>query len=269
MGLTDELEALRQIGRVKTNSSKLSSASAPRSTPESEAERLRQKAASEKAYRSEAYEWLHSARHSGEEAAVVSALYRRLLEERKRRSMERRREETGGVGWGGRNSGSGSGNPSVGDGEGGEGCGAAGEDGGAASTTTTTTTTTTTKTTDENEEREREREREREELRMNREALEMLPNHVVAALRARYETSDGLLALSRTLEDEAAATEEDCDGEEDGGSAGGWKEERGVLARLMEAPYDEFRDRLTESVGRDKDNDDEEQLFIPLQKIHE
>ena len=211
MGLTDELEALRQIGRVKTNSSKLSSASAPRSTPESEAERLRQKAASEKAYRNEAYEWLHSARYSGEEAAVVSALYRRLLEERKRRSMERRREETGGVGWGGRNSGSGSGNPSVGDGEGGEGCGAAGEDGGAASTTTTTT----------NEDEEREREREREELRMNREALEMLPNHVVAALRARYETSNGLLALSRTLKDEAAATEEDCDGEEDGGSAGG------------------------------------------------
>jgi hypothetical protein len=54
-----------------------------------------------------------------------------------------------------------------------------------------------------------------------------------------------------------------------GEARGGWKEERGVLARLMEAPYDEFRDRLTESVGRDKDNDDEEQLFIPLQKIHE
>jgi hypothetical protein len=101
------------------------------------------------------------------------------------------------------------GGASVGDGDGEEGCGAVGEDGRAASMTTMTTTT--------NEERER----EREELRMNREALEMLPNHVVAALRARYETSDGLLALSRTLEDEAAATEEDCDGEEDGGSTGG------------------------------------------------
>ena len=37
----------------------------------------------------------------------------------------------------------------------------------------------------------------------------------------------------------------------------------------MEAPYDELRDRLAESVGRDEDNDDEEKLFIPLQKIHE
>ena len=54
-----------------------------------------------------------------------------------------------------------------------------------------------------------------------------------------------------------------------GEARGGCKEDRGVLARLMEAPYDEFRDRLTESVGRDKDDDDEEQLFIPLQKIHE
>ncbi len=101
------------------------------------------------------------------------------------------------------------GGASVGEGDSKEGCGAVGEDGRAASTTTMTTTT--------NEERER----EREELRMNREALEMLPNHVVAALRARYETSNGLLALSRTLKDEAAATEEVCDGEEDGGSAGG------------------------------------------------
>jgi hypothetical protein len=37
----------------------------------------------------------------------------------------------------------------------------------------------------------------------------------------------------------------------------------------MEAPYDELRDRLAESVGRYDDDDDEEQLFIPLQKIHE
>ena len=94
-----------------------------------------------------------------------------------------------------------------GGGDGKEGCGAAGDGGRVASTTTTTT----------NEERER----EREEIRMNREALEMLPNHVIAALRARYETSKGLLALSRALEEEAAATEEDCYGEEDGGSAGG------------------------------------------------
>jgi hypothetical protein len=54
-----------------------------------------------------------------------------------------------------------------------------------------------------------------------------------------------------------------------GEARGGCKEERGVLARLMEAPYNEFRDRLVESVRRDKEDDDEEQLFIPLQKIHE
>ena len=65
----------------------------------------------------------------------------------------------------------------------------------------------------------------------------MLPRHVVAALKVKYETSNGLLALSRELED--VMDDGEC------GEGG-----RGVLARLIGAPYDEFRN-MTEEV---KDN---------------
>ena len=61
--------------------------------------------------------------------------------------------------------------------------------------------------------------------------MEMLPDHVVVALKARYETSSGLLALSRALVEEDAAT---SDGERGEGR-------RGALAGPMDAPYDEFR----------------------------
>ena len=90
MGLTDELEALRQSGRVKANSEKLAS-SAPLPTPEFEAERLRRKVDMEKRSRSEARDALHNARFSGEEAWQFSAPLRKLLlQERARRSEAER-----------------------------------------------------------------------------------------------------------------------------------------------------------------------------------
>ncbi|KAL9186481.1 hypothetical protein ACHAXT_005719 [Thalassiosira profunda] len=52
----------------------------------------------------------------------------------------------------------------------------------------------------------------------NKEALEMLPEHVVAALKAKYETEDGAAALSRALQEES----------EHGG--------KGDLAKLLELP---------------------------------
>ncbi|KAL3816140.1 hypothetical protein ACHAXA_011637 [Cyclostephanos tholiformis] len=65
----------------------------------------------------------------------------------------------------------------------------------------------------------------------------MLPDHVVSALKAKYETSNGLLALSRELE--VATGNEGCG-------------ERGLLTRLMEAPYDEFQNMAKKANDHDK-----------------
>ena len=80
-------------------------------------------------------------------------------------------------------------------------------------------------------------EEEQRELMMNREALEMLPDHVVRKLKVKYETSNGLLALCRALYDEEMKTVE---------AEGG---KRRALTRLDKASNDEFRS-LSESTKK-------------------
>jgi hypothetical protein len=77
-------------------------------------------------------------------------------------------------------------------------------------------------------------EEEQRELMMNREALDMLPDHVVKVLKDKYNTRNGLLALSRALYEEEMSTKE--------GSSG----ENNALTRLVEASDEEFQS-LSES----------------------
>lgn len=72
-------------------------------------------------------------------------------------------------------------------------------------------------------------EEEQRELMMNREALDMLPDHVVKVLKDKYNTRNGLLALSRALYDEEMLTKEGNNGENN------------ALTRLVEASDEEFQ----------------------------
>lgn len=98
--LTDELEALRQYGRVTANtfvssssssSSSCTSASAANNnnniiaiiTPESEAERLRNKTHHEKVSRLTALDALHNVQYGGEEALQFRSLYRSVVNEQR------------------------------------------------------------------------------------------------------------------------------------------------------------------------------------------
>lgn len=72
-------------------------------------------------------------------------------------------------------------------------------------------------------------EEEQRELMMNREALDMLPDHVVKVLKDKYNTRNGLLALSRALYAEEMSTKE------------GSKGENNALTRLVEASDEEFQ----------------------------
>lgn len=72
-------------------------------------------------------------------------------------------------------------------------------------------------------------EEEQRELMMNREALDMLPDHVVKVLKDKYNTRNGLLALSRALYEEEMSTKECSNGENN------------ALTRLVEASDEEFQ----------------------------
>ena len=123
----------------------------------------------ERKSRSEAWEWLRTVHW--EEAAVMSALYRGRSDEK---SARRRESERSVREWM---------NSLGGDEEGG-----IVEEGSVASSASSSSSSSSSSTTNVDDERER----ERDELRMNMETLEMLPRHVVAALKAKYETSNGL-----------------------------------------------------------------------------
>ena len=82
-------------------------------------------------------------------------------------------------------------------------------------------------------------EEEQRELMMNREALEMLPEHVVRKLKVKYETSNGLLALCRALYDEEMKTVD---------AKGG---KRRALTRLDKASNDEFRSLFESTMKSD------------------
>ncbi len=188
MGLTDELEALRQSGSVKTKSADLlssfscASSSTSFVTPEAEAERRRHKDLQEKKSRLEAKIALHSNSYGGEDDLNSILLNKKLNEEQRRmkkeaernlREWRRRHHHDSTVGGGG---GSSKSKAAVSMAVGARPGGGADED-------------------DDQDD---------EEARMNRDALEMLPEHVVRTLKAKYETNNAELALERALHEEEA-----------------------------------------------------------------
>ena len=110
--LTDELEALRQYGRVTANTFFVASSSSSSSsssctdannaanynsniiaiiTPESEAERLRNKTYHEKVSRLDALDALRNVKYCGEEALQLRSLYRSVVNEQRVRREEAER----------------------------------------------------------------------------------------------------------------------------------------------------------------------------------
>mmetsp|Transcript_120 Transcript_120/g.232 ORF Transcript_120/g.232 Transcript_120/m.232 type:complete len:541 (-) Transcript_120:379-2001(-) len=162
MGITDELEALRQSGRVKAKSATLSTQVSKHgfTSPETEAEQFKRKSLDEKQSRLEAQNAMHK---GGQGASMndLNMLYKKLITDQreKKREAEKNLRE-----WRKQH---------VGKGGGGE-----------------EPMPMPTKADDEEES-------------MNVEALEMLPEHVVSALKEKYETDNAALALSRALNDES------------------------------------------------------------------
>ncbi|KAL3757806.1 hypothetical protein ACHAWU_000533 [Discostella pseudostelligera] len=234
MGLTDELEALRQSGSVKSKSAGLSAAAATTTstafiTPEAEAERRRNKALQEKQSRLEAKNALHSNNYYGEDDLNSILLNKKLIEEQRSKKKEaernlrewRRKHHDGGGGGGGV--------------------------GGKTKGTAAAVSVRSDDAGDDDDEEDD------HEARMNRDALEMLPEHVVRTLKAKYETSNAELALERALQEEEV--------KHGHGKAG-------ALAKLMEITLEEDDDdEEEEDVGGDdegekknaKDDDDEPQ----------
>ena len=227
MGLTDELEALRQSGSVKSKSADLASATASSSfiTPEAEAERRRFKAQQEKQSRLEAKIALHSNNYGGEDDLNSILLNKKLIEEQreKKREAQRnlrewRRKHHDGIGGGG----SSKSKTDVAIAMGARSGGGADE----------------------------EEEEESDEARMNRDALEMLPEHVVRTLKAKYETSNAELALEKALQEEERMH--------------GYGKGR-ALAKLMEITLEGDEDEIVvdeeeeENVNEKEDNEESQQ----------
>ena len=209
MGLTEELEALRQRGSVKSKSTLLSESVTKHgfTSPESEASKLKQKSIQEKQSRLDAQAAL-SKGASGLAQSELNLLYKKLIDEqrKKKREAELNLREWRKQHVGKDKDGKGSDGKVIVEGEGPP------------------------------------MPSNNEEDSINMEALEMLPQHVVAALKEKYETNNAAEALSKALKEESE--HDDKDGE--GGGGGG-----GMLAKLMEVtatggtpvkgemPYDE------------------------------
>ena len=192
MGLSEELEALRQHGSVKSKSTLLSESVTKHgfTSPETEASKLKQKSLQEKQSRLDAQVAL-SRGASGMAQSELNLLYKKLIDEQRKKKREAelnlrewRKQHVG----------------KDKDGKGTDGKLIEGEEPPMQPTDT-------------------------EEDNINMEALEMLPQHVVAALKIKYETNNAAEALSKALKEES---EHDSNGEEGGGGGGG------MLAKLME-----------------------------------
>jgi len=82
---------------------------------------------------------------------------------------------------------------------------------------------------------------------MNREALEMLPEHVVSALKEKYETNDAALALSQALNDESDHGKGELATLMEVGSpraADGVVEDDDKPSSLADAPFDESNEKM-------------------------
>mmetsp|Transcript_13246 Transcript_13246/g.28004 ORF Transcript_13246/g.28004 Transcript_13246/m.28004 type:complete len:630 (+) Transcript_13246:381-2270(+) len=182
MPISDELEALRQTGRVKKTSSALqSSASTFNFTTPAEQEAIRKlKSKKDQQLREEAKQYLRKPKHAG----MNDLLYRKLRDlKRKQAERERRKWEKKSVG--------------KDDGDGGNANDEVDEQG-------------------------------------HLDTLEMLPEHLVSALKAKYETTNAVEALDRALKD-------DDDKDEEG---------KGFLDRALAQAAEE-------AANADVDNDDE------------
>ncbi|EED91003.1 predicted protein [Thalassiosira pseudonana CCMP1335] len=139
----EELEALRQTGRVKATSTALSAtASTSFTTPQEQEVIRKQKTIHEKKLRVEAEQYLRQHKAGG-----LNDLFYRKLRDLKRRKEERERKSLAGYGSGGAKT-------AVDDDEG------------------------------------------------HLDTLEMLPDHVVSALKAKYETENAVEALDKALKEE-------------------------------------------------------------------
>jgi len=211
MGLSDELEALRAKGSVKQKSSRLSievTKHGAITTPESIAASQKLKSAKEKQALEDAKKSLH---HGASGQMDLNLLYKKLIDEQR---MKKREAELNLREWRkahvGKNKNSGS-----------------GDEGGSSSTLGEGDIPRLPDAPFD------------EESAFNIQALEMLPKHIIDALKKKYATDNPALALEQALKEESSFDE---DGEE--GSGGG------MLKKLMEVTTLSDEEGVSEAVVR-------------------
>ncbi|KAL7544353.1 hypothetical protein ACHAWF_007740 [Thalassiosira exigua] len=216
MPISDELEALRKRGNVKAQAAGLADAASKHkfANPETLSQERKEKSLKEKSALLDAQKNL---RGGGTYAAGsdMGSLYRQLMREQREKKREAERNlrvyRAKYAGKGGRKD----------------------DDGGKEP---------------EGEQGTAEEEEEDAEESIHQEAVEMLPEHIVAALKAKYETEDAARALSKALKEEA-------EGEE---GAGG-------LAKLMDVEAEEKKDGEEEEVEAKK----EEEMKVEPKEVAE
>jgi len=236
MGLSDELEALRAKGSVKQKSSRLSlevTKHGSITTPESIAASQKLKSAKEKQALEDAKKSLH---HGASGRLDLNLLYKKLIDEQR---MKKREAELNLREWRkahvGKNKNGGS-----------------GEEGGSSSSTLDGDMPPQPPPDAPFD----------EESSFNIQALEMLPKHIIDALKTKYDTDNPALALEQALKEESSIEE---DGEE--GSGGG-----GMLKKLMEVTTLSDEEGVSEAVVRansteeDGDTKVEEAKQLPVEE---
>lgn len=231
MGVSDELEALRAKGSVKQKSSRLSIEVTKHgksiTTPESIAASQKLKSAKEKQALEDAKKSLH---HGASGRMDLNLLYKKLIDEQR---IKKREAELNLREW--RKSHVGKSKNGV-----------CGEEGGSSSTLGDGHMPPDAPFDEESE--------------FNIQALEMLPKHIIDALKTKYDTDNPALALEQALKEESNMEE---DGEE--GSGGG-----GMLKKLMEVTTLSDEEGVSEAVVRanstEEDGDTKEAKQLPVEQ---
>jgi len=218
----DELEALRRNGLVKNKSTRLSLEVTKNghflNDPQAEDERRKKRLAQLKQSRLDAKLALRSGGSSAAAMRDLNLLYKKLMTEQR---SKKREAETNLREWKRGSPRSGSNNTKSGTRLTSLEVGDDGNDGNDGN--------------DDDEVEEEPPIDEEEEVVMNEEAVNMLPEHVVDALKVKYQTDDAASALAKALKDE-----ETSDG-------------NGMLAELMELPEEE------EEVVEEEEEEDEKE----------
>jgi len=234
MGLSDELEALRAKGSVKQKSSRLSievTKHGSITTPESIAASQKLKSAKEKQALEDAKKSLH---HGASGRMDLNLLYKKLIDEQR---MKKREAELNLREW--RKAHVGKNKDGV------------SEEGGSSSSTLDGDMPPQPPNDAPFD----------EENAFNIQALEMLPTHIIDALKTKYDTDNPALALEQALKEESSIEE---DGEE--GSGGG------MLKKLMEVTTLSDEEGVSEAVVRansteeDGDTKVEEAAQLPVEE---